>query len=374
MRKTKNTIKINGHTYNASTGELLHAGQVVRPQPISAASHAQTAGTIIVPARESTSHIASSASLAGRKQPTMRQKAKSTTRTPQHSKTLMRSSVRKPAHAANSHDQTHIKATSKLRKTGAVIAVKKSARRIDKRRLSLAKSVSKSQKITKFNKSTAAMHTPAHRPTHHAVHPIQHHTTSTHPRRSPHPQQVHRSKTTEDILQEALHHADSHTQPAHRHHRRLTRSQQVAGFSALIVISGALLALVVSQSTPAIKMRIASAKAGFSASLPGDSPAGFHMNDLSYGAGAVAVAYKSNSDQERSFSITQKSSSWDSTTLRDAFVEKADKHFRAVEQNGLTIYLYNGNNATWVSNGVWYQVQGNGSLSDRQLVDIAKSL
>ena len=373
MRKTKNTIKINGHTYDAMTGELLQHGHALHSDSVTQPSQPQVAGAVIVPTAKPAA-VATQHPSRAQKKSVVRHTAKSTARTPQHSKTLMRHSVSKPSHAANSHDKTHIKATSKLAKTGAVISVKKSARRVDERRLSHAKSVPKSQKIAKFTTSTPVKHNPVHKPTHHVSHPIQHHATSTHPRRSAHHQPIHRPKTTEDILQEALHHADSHKQPTHKHHRRLTRSQQAAGFSALVVISGVLLAFVVSQSTPAIKMRIASAKAGFSASLPGDSPAGFHMNDLSYGAGAVAMSYKSNSDQDRKFSITQKSSSWDSATLRDTFVEKTDRNFRAVEEGGLTIYLYGNNNATWVSNGVWYQVQSNGSLSDRQLVDIAKSL
>lgn len=146
------------------------------------------------------------------------------------------------------------------------------------------------------------------------------------------------------------------------------------GMSALVVTTGLLLAFVAVQSTPKIKMKVASAKAGFAASLPGNSPAGFHLGEMQYGAGAVALSYKSNSDETRKFNITQKTSSWDSTTLRDTVVAPADRDFRTVEDGGLTIYLYGQNNATWVDQGIWYQVQGNGSLSDRQLVDIAQSL
>lgn len=357
MRKTKNTIKINGRTYDAITGELLHADKVSIVTPVS---------TPIKPA-----HPAKPAS--SKKPVTSRHAAKHAKRTPQQAKTLMRRSVRKPSHAANSHDKTHLKSTSKVATRSSVIAVKKSARRIDERRLIKAKNVPKSQKIAKFNtsnpvahKSTPQVHHPA------TPQPIQHHVTTTHKRRTPHQPAVHRAKTTEDLLQEALHHATSHKQPAPRRH--LNRSQRAIGLSALVVTTGMLLALVATQSAPTVKMRIASAKAGFQASLPGNSPAGFHLGDLSYGAGAVAINYESNSDQDRKFSITQKTSAWDSTTLRDAFVADTDKNFRVVEDGGLTIYLYGDNNATWVNDGVWYQVQGNGSLSDRQLVDIAKSL
>lgn len=282
----------------------------------------------------------------------------------------MRQSVRKPSHTANSHDKTHINSTSKLAKPSTAIAVKKSARQVDEKRLQVARSVPKSHKIKKFSKTNSATPLPA--TSHPKPHQVQHHVTTTHHRRATHHKPAHRPKTSSDLLQEALHHATSHKQPAPKQH--LTRSQRIAGFSVLVITAGVLVGIVAVQSTPAIKMRIASAKAGFAASLPGNSPAGFHMSDLKYGAGAVAINYDSNSDSDRKFSITQKSSSWDSTTLRDTFVEPTDKNFRLVEEAGLSIYLYGDNNATWVSDGVWYQVQGNGSLSDRQLVDIAKSL
>ncbi len=372
MRKIKNTIKINGHTYDAITGELLSAGKPIDHQVV-AVEQPVVAGSVITP-----SATASKTALPVQK-PTHntskksvhRPPAKATERETQHSKTLMRHSVRKPSHAANSHDKTHIRSTSMLIKTPTAIELKKSARHIDEKRLRKATHIVKSQQVTKFSKPIpSAHHTVQHTPRAKAQ-AIQHHATTTHQRPAKH-QTVHRQKTSADILQEALHHATSHRQPAPKRH--LSRSQRVAGFSALVVVSGALLGIVATQSAPNIKMRVASAKAGFAASMPGYSPAGFHMSDLQYGAGAVAMNYDSNSDSSRKFSITQKTSAWDSITLRDTVVAKADRDFRVVEDGGLTIYLYGQNNATWVSQGVWYQVQGNGSLSDRQLVDIAKSL
>lgn len=363
MRKIKNTIKINGRTYDAITGDLLHAGKSpahntpVPSTPIKTSSNPN-------PAKSQPSHHITSKKL------TSRHAAKPANRKPEQSKTLMRHSVSKPSHAANSHDKTHIKATSSVAKRSSVISVKKSVRKIDERRLHQAKGIAKSQKIAKFSKhpiKTQPVTPQPHKES--QAHSIQHHVTTTHKRRP-----AHRTKNSADLLQEALHHANSHTQPAHKHHRRLSRTQQAAGLSVLVVATGLLLGAVVFSSAPAIKMRVAAAKAGFSASLPGYNPAGFRMDDLSYGAGTVAMNYKSNSDEDRKFSITQKSSSWDSTTLRDTFVAGNDKDFRVAEDGGLTVYLYGQNNATWVNQGVWYQVQGNGSLSDRQLVEIAKSL
>ncbi|MCA9334367.1 hypothetical protein KC963_04940, partial [Candidatus Saccharibacteria bacterium] len=271
MRKTKNTIKINGHTYNAVTGELLRAGN----SPVSPATNPQplVAGTIITPNTVPESQPNASINSTKHSKHIAKQahhQAKHAKRTPEHSKTLMRGSVKKPAQLAHGHDQDHISARSKIAKPSSVVAVKKSARRIDERRLRHATSIPKSHKVTRFSKSHPVKHTPAAKPPQRKPQPIQHHATSTHPRRAAHHQPMHRPKTTEDLLQEALHHATSHKQPAPKRHMR--RSQQVAGLSALIVVSGALLAFVAMQSTPAIKMRIASAKAGFDASLPGNSP------------------------------------------------------------------------------------------------------
>jgi len=60
--------------------------------------------------------------------------------------------------------------------------------------------------------------------------------------------------------------------------------------------------------------------------------------------------------------------------LLSNFITPSYPQHQTVQASGLTIYLYNDHSATWVNGGIWYVVQSDGSLNDRQLIDLATSL
>jgi hypothetical protein len=72
--------------------------------------------------------------------------------------------------------------------------------------------------------------------------------------------------------------------------------------------------------------------------------------------------------------LSQRSSEWNSDALVQNFVATSRRAYQSYQDNGKTIYIYEGNNATWVDGGVWYQIEGNASLNSDQLLRIAKSL
>lgn len=182
-------------------------------------------------------------------------------------------------------------------------------------------------------------------------------------------------KTTADLLQHALERATSHEQPAPKHVRRASRKHRLATPTVAAVAVIALLALFATQNLNAVRLHMASARAGFSAALPGYQPSGFRLGQLSYGAGVVAFNYVSNSDQDRRFSVTEKASTWDSQALRDNFVVAvAGQTYQTVQAAGQTYYLFGSQTITWVNGGVWYQVQSKDALGNQQLIDLAKSL
>ena len=164
--------------------------------------------------------------------------------------------------------------------------------------------------------------------------------------------------------------ATSHQQPAVKSRR--SRAKHHAGVGGVVAVSVALMALVFGHNLGNAGLQSASAQAGFHASLPGDLPAGFSQHKLDSGPGVVAIDFRSNSD-DRGYSITQKASAWNSTDLRQAFVAPADSQYQTVASAGKTIYLYGQQNATWIKDGVWYLVQTEGVLSDRQLIQLATS-
>lgn len=179
----------------------------------------------------------------------------------------------------------------------------------------------------------------------------------------------------------ALEHATSHEQPRHK---KTTRRHQVAKklrVSARAVNIGASLIVMVIlggyfayQNVPNLAVRIASARAGVAGGLPDYQPAGFSLRGpIQYQPGQINISYQSNSD-DRKFHLTERSSSWNSETLLQNYVAINRRAYQTYQSSGKTIYIYDKNNATWVDEGVWYQIEGNSALSSDQLLRLANSL
>ncbi len=186
---------------------------------------------------------------------------------------------------------------------------------------------------------------------------------------------------SEEAIANAMRSAQSHEtnplllkKPKHRLARRLGFSRKatnVALTSLTIVLLGG---FILYQNIPNLSMRIASSRAGFSANMPGYKPSGFSMSGpVEYGPGKVRVSFNSNSD-ERQFSLTQQVSNWNSSALADNYMLANNKQYQTFDDNGKTIYIYDSSNATWVSGGVWYQIEGDSSLTSDQLLKIASSI
>ncbi len=130
-------------------------------------------------------------------------------------------------------------------------------------------------------------------------------------------------------------------------------------------------------NVPNMALRVAAVKAGFSANMPGYSPNGYRFTGpIAYSPGQITIQFSSNTD-DREYNITQRQTSWDSKSLLDNFVKKevsSDSLYSTVYDRGLTVYIYEGSNASWVNGGVWYTVSGDSLLSSEQLLRIAASL
>jgi hypothetical protein len=333
--KNNNIIEINGKRYNAKTGEPL--------------SHPAASSVTAHPAKKPLSDVVRPAPKHASKHRTA------------PSRTLMRHAVKKPsaqpktAFKAQGHTDTLIKPPM-----GEVI-VNSSAKRVDPNRLQKAKRVPKSRLIQHFTDVTPAVTlVPTSLP---ARPPL-----SAPPAAAASP----KPRTTADLLEHALKHASSHTEKAPRVHKA-GHARRKAGIGAGAALAVVMLFVISSQSLSSLKLQMASAKAGFNAELPDYQPAGYSMEKLTYSEGVVATKFGSNSD-ERAYTLTQKKADWDSRALRDLFVTPADKNYQTVQAGGRTIFLYGDHNATWVNGGIWYQLQTNGSLSNKQLVDLASSL
>lgn len=347
MSKNNNIIKINGKTYDAKTGANLshpESGHIIKP---SKTQHSHPAGHKPKPdITRPPGHIA-----RGHK--------------PKPSKTLMRHAVKKPGPYTK---DKHIKAQGPSDiaiNPLADVVMSKSAKKIDHTKLAHAKKVPKSHLITHFSDVTSDINAPVTTPSQTATKPAQEASisASTTPKKT-------KPKTTAELLDHAVSQANSHEEPAPKLKNHRKRKTRAALASAVAVF---LLAFVGYQELPNIRLNIASAKAGFAASLPNYQPAGYSMSKLSYSSGIVATKFTSNSD-DRKYTLTQKTSNWDSEALKENFLLKTSEKFTVSETGGQKIFLYGNGNATWVNGGVWYVIQSNGSLTDHQLVELAKSV
>lgn len=128
------------------------------------------------------------------------------------------------------------------------------------------------------------------------------------------------------------------------------------------------------RSIPSMSLRIAAQRAGFNATLPGYQPAGFSFTGpISYATGVVELEYSSNSDQ-RSYRLIQRESTWDSSSLLDNFVNTKTQDYLTIQDGGITIYIYDQSNATWVDGGIWFTIEGESLLTNEQLLKIARSI
>lgn len=125
---------------------------------------------------------------------------------------------------------------------------------------------------------------------------------------------------------------------------------------------------------PKLAMRVAISKAGFDAQIPRYTPAGYGFSSkISSSPGQVVLRFNSHNDAS-TLALSQRQTSWDSSTLLENYVKPRSNKYLTFQQNGLIIYIYNGNNAAWVNSGVFYTLEGNTRLSSEQIVKIATSI
>jgi hypothetical protein len=180
-----------------------------------------------------------------------------------------------------------------------------------------------------------------------------------------------------DMFAKALSEARSHEEKApdesilQAAKRKGRRRRQALGIVGSLVLFAALAGFIGLQNKENIRLQLASAKAGFSAAVPLNKPAGYAMDTLTYAPGSVDMKFANGGN---SFTITQKKSNWDSQTLLENFVATSNQDYQGYQSNGRTVYIYGKGLATWVNGGVWYQIKDAGSLTNEQLVRIAASM
>lgn len=378
-----NIIEINGKRYDARTGTLLaasaglaqhaqsqqHVARVI--QPTAQAPKAHTSAPKSLSAQPEPAPRATTPKLKVRVHDAVKASKQLSHRKTQPSKTLMRAAVSKPKPTLKRHSKAHGHTDSLVEKPAARLQTKPSVRRIDEKRLRRAQTTPKTQAVKRFSKVTGPAPQP---PTQIAPPAAKPHVNLPHGTRPAHAhgKAPKHPRTTADILEQALQSAVSHQQifEGSKRRRRPGKLASIGMVAAALTILGGFVAY---HNVNDVKLHLASSKAGFTANLPDYQPAGYHLNHLKSAPGEVAINFRSNSD-DRSYAVIEKPSAWNSEALRDSFLASAGHSYQTVDAAGRTLFLYGDNAATWVSGGIWYQVQSNGTLSNRQLIELATSM
>lgn len=127
-------------------------------------------------------------------------------------------------------------------------------------------------------------------------------------------------------------------------------------------------------NVPTLGLRVAASRAGIDARLPSYKPAEYTFSGVTgYRPGQITLRFSSPRAEEY-LDLTQRQTQWDPPTLLENYVVPKSAHYISFNQNGLTIYVYNGNNAAWINNGIFYTLEGSNELNQDQVLKMAASL
>lgn len=340
----QNFIEINGKKYDTVTGKL-----------ITDAAHHTSAHVKVVDGFT-------------RRPNAPRTSPHSAKKTLQKASTLNRTAVKKPATASKVTSAQHAKTV-----------VHKPTLSAPQIRVENAKTIQRSPSINKFGKESPATSFVSKVTQQAPPAPVRHSAAPKAPAAHTHPSQ---QSKTEAMLDKALAQASAHTETfqnsTYKRRNRLARKLGISPRAATIsaaVLSGVLIGgFFAIQHVPNLAMRIAATRAGFSAAMPGYQPSGFAFSGpISYTDGQVVVSFTSNTDNRR-YNVIQKDSNWNSDALLDNYVIAENKQYQTYQDRGRTLYIYDGSNATWVDNGIWYRIEGESDLTTDQIIRIAASI
>lgn len=329
LGKTKSTIELNGKIYDIHSADLLSESTEMPTTEPTKIEHHKAKKPILPPSSS-------------------RGRAKAHDRKPDRSHTLMRSALSKPVHPAATVNISSYK---------------------HKSRVGRAAKYAKSTAIKKFVVEPSEIKAPHrnHAANSHKVHQGIPGVNSVSSAVAETPK-----KSIYDF-EEAILNATSHLQqPPHMVKKvrfKPKKSMLAASLSALLIAG-----FFGWQNFDDIQNSLAGKRAGFAVSVPEYEAPGFVLsNNVTAEKGKATLNYQSTSS-DSSFSVVERVSSWTPEALYLNFVQPNSTDYHIYQQNGKTLYLYDGSKATWVDKGIWYLVDGKSKLTTDQLLQIANSL
>lgn len=294
----------------------------------------------------------------------------------QHSQTLRRDSVPTPKPSTHNllRPNGHLQHESP-----SLIAHKQSAENIDIERLARAQNAAKSPLVARHATASPtvlptfaslAVQQPSPGPT---APPVVPPPTPDNGSLPPAPAPQTDNKPV-DIFTHAIANANNFVDPeTHKaHYRKKARTHVVsmlAGSLALIVIA----TFIAYQNSPAMQLKVASVKAGISAHMPNFAAAGFAYNGVRAGDSRIIFGFRGTGGT--TYQLTQTNTDFNDADMIQA-IGSANANgtptYQVVMADGTMVYRFSNTNATWVSDGEWYTVNGRGALTDQQVKSIVQ--
>ncbi len=145
---------------------------------------------------------------------------------------------------------------------------------------------------------------------------------------------------------------------------------------ALSLIAVGLLGFYIWQvNYPNLAIKVAASKSGVTATVPGYLPSGWKIGKSINASDGVLSYDAINPSISKNIKIIQARTAWDSQALAENYVAPKHPDYTAFQVQGLTIYMYDDNKVSWVSNGNWFRIEGQTqALSQDQIIKMATSL
>lgn len=335
MTKAKQTIVLNGRTYDAATGEIIH--------------HTAPTSTKTVPSLRPVRVISDIAPAVHTVTRASRHPAPKVAPKVQKSTTLKRSAV-KPPHP-----------TSRAQ-TAKVVH----------------RNIQRSQRITRF-----APHVAPAAPKHPVDHELATQAAAMKKAHAHHVRQQALAKkpissrvVKEHLLEKQLAKATPAPEKVEKAPKNtpLSRHSRTLSFGLATLALFVFGAYVTYSNLPNLSVQVASMNAGIDAALPKYQPNGFHITGpVAYSQGEVSVKYLENGSNAF-FNLTQRTSDWDPQAALDNYVvPESNNNYATHSAQGLTVYTY-GKKAVWVNGGILHIIEGTAKLSSQQIERIATSM
>lgn len=390
-KKRQNVIEINGNLYDATTGlpvkkaahQASHATSSQHASKPAKKTHRGTSMDGFVGSPKKATHIPKSTATKKATAPkpekssqetpktstVHRQPASKVGRRAKSSVTLNRAGVKKP-----------VVAVTPTTEEDAPSVFTTALKQADKKRLERLQSIHQSDLVSRFGHSApkpAEPDTNANNSSSESK-SLTHHLAKTHDTPAPTTSSLSKKEQfiQNTLAKTAVH--ESAKKAAHqatKKHRKKATKSRVGSYATAGLVALLLTGYLAYLNIPSISMKVAANRAGFAATMPGYQPAGYSLNGpIAYSPGQVTVNFSSNTD-DRKFSLRQQPTTWDSNALLENYVTKQSSDYLTYQDQGLSIYIFNGTNAAWVNGQKMYVIEGdNSQLDTDQILKLATSV